>query len=80
MKTKLFILAIAVLMCCSVQAKQYKVVAGKVTEAVKADTVKKEKVYQVVDGVTFYQGSKGGIYYYRVSKKTGKQYKCYIKK
>lgn len=27
---------------------------------------------------TFYKGSKGGIYYWKTSKKTGKQYKAYI--
>lgn len=54
-----------------------KVVALKSTS--KTLTARKDTVYQVVDGVTFYKGAKGGIYYYRTSKKTGKAYKCYVK-
>ena len=46
------------------------------------DTTKKakqpDKVYQVVNGTIFYQGSKGGIYYFARSKKTGKLYKRYV--
>jgi len=38
-----------------------------------------DKVYTVQDGITFYVGSKGGIYYWKTSKKTGKTYKVYVK-
>jgi hypothetical protein len=37
-----------------------------------------DSVYQVVNGVTFYKGSKGSIYCLKVSKKTGKEYKSYV--
>lgn len=84
MKSKLIIIVAATLLLCTqAQAgKTYKVDNGKVVSVLaKTDTVskKKDKVFQVVDGITFYQGSKGGIYYYRTSKKTGKPYKYYVK-
>ena len=45
-----------------------------------ATTKTPDKVYQVVDGKTFFQGAKGGVYYYKTSAKTGKQYKVYVSK
>jgi hypothetical protein len=86
-RTKLFI-ALLITGYCSLfafncSAQTYKLdKAGNIT---KIDTVKKkkvkqpDKVYKIVDGVTFYKGAKGGIYYWKTSKKTGKLYKCYVK-
>ena len=60
--------------------KHFEIVAGKITEKLPASVAPKtETVYTTYNGVTFYKGSKGGIYYYRLSKKTGKPYRCYIK-
>jgi len=57
----------------------YKLVNGKVVETAKAKTAKApDTVYQVVNGVQFFKGAKGGIYYIRTSKKTGKPYRCYV--
>lgn len=52
---------------------------------VKVETVKTviksgDPVAYVKDGLTYYKGSKGGIYTIRTSKKTGNQYKQYVKK
>jgi hypothetical protein len=56
-----------------------KVNGAIVKDTAKTKTVKTDKVYQKIDGVTFYQGAKGGIYYWKTSKKTGKKYKSYLK-
>ncbi len=51
------------------------------TEA-KAKTEDKtpDKVYATLDGITYYQGASGGIYCWKTSKKTGKEYKSYVPK
>ena len=58
----------------------YKMIDGKVTPTAAAPKAPKaaDPVYQVVDGRTFYLGSKGGVYEWKVSKKTGKEYKSYL--
>jgi len=62
------------------QKPTYKIINGKVVMTTAKDTTKTpDKVIQVIDGTKFYQGPKGGIYYLKVSKKTGKAYKCYVK-
>ena len=89
MKTRTFLLTIAMLFCMmtmgqkpTTEAKP-KFTIDKATGKVVKDTTKAvktaDKVYQVVDGVTFYQGARGGIYCLKVSKKTGKEYKSYVK-
>ena len=40
---------------------------------------KAAEIHSQVNGETFYKGAKGGIYYLRTSKKTGKTYKCYVR-
>jgi hypothetical protein len=82
---KLFVLVIvAIMMVLTVNAnaQSYKMVNGKVVESKKDTTAKAKKVadpvYQIVDGVTFYKGDKGGVYCWKTSKKTGKQYKSYV--
>jgi len=55
----------------------YSLVDGKVTATTKA-TKQPDKVFAVVDGVTFYQGSKGGVYYFAVNKE-GEKVKRYVK-
>lgn len=63
------------------QEPTYKIVNGQITRTAKTATVRKpDSVYVVKDGITFYKGPKGGIYYWRVSPKTGKKYKAYLKR
>ncbi len=54
--------------------------AGKVVQIKITQPKQPDKVIQVIDTVKYYQGAKGGVYYLRKSKKTGKTYKCYLKK
>jgi len=55
--------------------------SGEIVSKTAKSTVKAaDPVYKVVDGITVYQGAKGGLYYYKTSKKTGEQYKCYLPK
>jgi len=80
---RLILIVLVAFIGISTQAQTYKL--NKSTGAItKVDSTKKkvktpDKVYKIVDGVTFYKGAKGGIYYYKTSKKTGKTYKCYVK-
>ncbi len=63
-------------------AQSYKLDAtGKVVTVPKATESAKvpDKVYATSGTTTFYKGAKGGVYYLKVSKKTGKEYKCYVK-
>ena len=57
---------------------------GELVPVVKKDTttkvVKADPVYKVVGDRTFYKGPKGGIYEWKVNKKTGKKYKSYLQK
>lgn len=81
MKKLILVSVLALFLSVSVNAQSYKLVNGKI-ETVKKDSTKVKKadaVYQVVNGVTFYKGAKGGIYYFAVSKNTGKTYKRYVK-
>ena len=50
---------------------------GKI-EVQQAKAKKTDSVVKIIDGIKVYQGAKGGLYYYRVSK-SGKTYKSYIK-
>lgn len=84
-RTKLFIFCLIVgytgLFAFNCSAQSYKLDANNKVIEVKKDTVKKaDKVHSVVNGITFYQGSKGGVYFWKVSKKTGKKYKVYMTK
>jgi len=80
------VIGIIVLVLSGVMVKaqkppHYKMVNGQVTTIADTGkaTAKTSKVYQVIGGETFYTGSKGGVYYLRTSKKTGKTYKVYVK-
>ncbi len=79
---------LCLLLANSLQAQTAKTVKYSINQAGKviADSSKKvqavkkpDQVYQIVNGTTFYKGSKGGIYYFAISKKTGLKYKRYIK-
>ena len=79
---KILLIALIAFIGLGVQAQTYKL--DKTGNITKVDSTTKrvktpDKVYKVVDGITFYQGQKGGVYYYKTSKKTNKQYKCYVK-
>ena len=80
MRAIILILAGA-LMMGTATAQSWKVdKTGAITKAVKKDTTKKpDPVYKIIDGTIFYKGTKGGIYYWRTSKQTGKLYKAYLK-
>lgn len=52
---------------------------GVITKTAEADKVP-DKVYTTIDSTTFYQSKSGAIYYWKVSKKTGKEYKVYVPK
>jgi hypothetical protein len=82
-RTKLFITLVIIgymgLFTFNCSAQSYKLDANnKVIQVVKDTTKKADKVHSVVNGITFYQGSKGGVYFWKVSKKTGKKYKVYM--
>ena len=50
-------------------------------QKVKKDTIKKaDPVHSIVKGVTYFQGPKGGVYCWKVSKKTGEKHKSYLPK
>ena len=74
----MFALAISV---SAQKVTTYAIVNGKVVEKTNATTVKVPDtcIYTSTTGVKFYRGSKGGVYYYKISKKTGKPYKAYVK-
>ena len=84
-RTKLFIACLIIgyssLLTLNSFGQSYKVQGDKVVkiETTKDTTKKADKVFSVVDGKTFYKGPKGGIYYWKKSKKTGKNYKVYVK-
>lgn len=77
-------IAIALLMLCSnVQAQTLMLDKNnKIVEMPKAQTTAKkaDPVHSIVKGVTYYQGPKGGVYCWKVSKKTGEKYKSYLPK
>ena len=82
---KLALLLIVGLFSLCVEAQEkvsYKMIEGQVTAIKKSEKAPKaktaDKIVTFIDGQTFYQGAKGGIYYLKVSK-TGKEYKCYVK-
>lgn len=49
-------------------------------DTLKTKAIKEDPVYKVINGRTFYKGPKGGIYEWKVNKKTGKKYKAYLQK
>lgn len=51
----------------------------KVEKTTTTATKTTDKVFATQDGITFYVGSKGGVYYWKTSAKTGKKYKVYVK-
>lgn len=59
----------------------YAIENGKVVEKVNVSAAKAPDpvVYTSKDGIKFYKGAKGGIYYWKASAKTGKLYKHYVK-
>ena len=75
--------AFSTVACHAQKATTYTLVNGKVT-AVTATTTTSAKpddsVYQVVNGVKFYKGARGGVYQIVTSKTTGKPYKKYVNK
>jgi len=84
--TKLFIACIIIgytgLFAFNASAQSYKLDNNnKIIQTTKDTTKVKQpdKVHSVVNGVTFYQGSKGGVYCWKVSR-TGKKYKYYVPK
>lgn len=72
---------VALLLCGTVSAQKYTVKNGTVVVSpVTHDTTKvADKVFASKDGKTFYISTRGSVYYWKTSKKTGKQYKCYVK-
>ena len=79
MKNLITLILICLALSGMAQNPTYKVVNGKVIATTKQDTVKKpDPIIQVVNGVNFYRGSKGGIYCWVISK-AGKPYKHYVK-
>lgn len=79
---KIIVIALLAFICSGLQAQTYKL--DKTGNITKVDSTTKrvktpDKVYKIVDGTIFYKGPKGGVYYLKTSKKSGKQYKCYIK-
>jgi len=56
----------------------YTLVDGKVVAAKKANK-QADKVLMTVDGVDFYEGARGGVYYFTINKK-GEKVKMYVKK
>jgi len=85
-RTKLFITLLIIgylgLFGFNASAQSYKLDNNnKVIQVSKDSTVKQaDKVHSIVNGVTFYVGQKGGVYCWKVSKKTGKKYKYYLPK
>ena len=64
----------------SAYAQEYKMENGKVIPVTKQVKVKKtDKVYQVIGKDTIFQGSKSGLYYWKMSK-SGKRIKTYLKR
>ncbi len=86
-RTKLFLALVIIgymgLFSFSCSAQSYKLDANNKVIQVTKDTNKVKQpdpVHSVVNGVTFYTGSKGGVYFWKTSKKTGKKYKVYMTK
>lgn len=40
--------------------------------------ISKDNIYQITDSITYYKGKKGGVYYFKLSKKSNKYYKKYV--
>ena len=78
----IFFIVMTIISISVCSAQSYSLAAnGTIVTKPKAATTAKvaDKVYATQNGITFYVGSKGGVYYLKTSKKTGKQYKCYVK-
>ena len=77
----LLLITAVVLLALATQSQTYRLSkSGQIEKTVKkSDTTHKDKVYKVQDGVTYYAGNKGGVYYLRKSR-TGKVYKQYLTK
>jgi hypothetical protein len=77
MKKFVLVLAISLLSVGSSLAQKFELKAGKIVSlsTKKGAGKQPDKVFAKVDGVTFYQGSRGGIYYLRANGK-----KAYVKK
>ena len=75
----IILLGVIVAALCS-QGQSYKLTKTGSIEA----TTKKAKVpdslIKTIDTTHFYKGAKGGTYYWKMSKKTGHPYKCYLPK
>lgn len=76
MKT-LTLIVILIVLAISVNA-QYVNNNGTIEKTKTVTTTKPDSILCIKDGITFYKGTKGGIYYWKVSNTTGKKYKCYI--
>lgn len=79
----IFFIILTVISVNVCHAQSYSLAAdGKLvkTEKVTTSSTKApDKIYATQDGITFYQGSKGAVYYWKTSAKTGKKYKVYVK-
>lgn len=75
------LIAAMILTGLTVTAQKYSIdKAGKITKET-TTTKQKDSIIGTVKGdtVKFYRGTNGGVYYWRMSKKTGKIYKSYLK-
>ena len=84
MKQLLLVLITIITFTLASNAQTYKLVDGQLVEQKKTSTKKKSvktKMTITKKGVNYpvYKGSKGSYYILRVSKKTKKEYKQYIK-
>ena len=76
MKKLLIVLSISLLSVGTTFAQKFELKAGKiVSTSTKKQAKQPDKVFAKVDGVTFYQGPRGGIYYFKANGK-----KSYVKK
>lgn len=78
----IFFVILTVISVSVCNAQTYTLNDGKLVKASKATTSATkapDKIYATQDGITFYQGSKGAVYYWKTSAKTGKKYKVYVK-
>ena len=75
-----FAIAISGMAQTKAPSYSYAMVNGKLVKSVGTSSKSKspDKVYAIMGADTIFQGSKGGLYYYTISKKTGLRYKKYI--
>ena len=77
---RIMMLVAAIAFVAIVNAQSYEMKNGKVvlkTQSTKTKTP--DKVYQIIGKDTIFQGAKGGLYYWKMSK-AGKRIKTYLKR